>query len=267
MSVAKARSFVIQNTDLDIEEFVSVIAKSDTKEVIDKLELLMAKGGSIIELIDKLILCLHESLLAKFGVTSSDNLAYLTQEETVSLLGSLIAAQKKYTDSPLPQLSLEMELVAWKKNTTLKGPGVSVVKNVKHDINQSEKSASETMASDFSDLKFEGEMWQKVLLGVRNKNVSVEALLRSSKPLGFDGKNLRLGVYYKFHKERLEVATYRRTLEDVIESVVGTPVRIVCTLTEPPAKAVTEEIKVVGNALTESMDVDIMEAAKEIFGN
>ncbi len=267
LSVAKARSFVIQNTDLDIEEFVSVIAKSDTKEVIDKLELLMAKGGSIIELIDKLILCLHESLLAKFGVTSSDNLAYLTQEETVSLLGSLIAAQKKYTDSPLPQLSLEMELVAWKKNTTLKGPGVSVVKNVKHDINQSEKSASETMASDFSDLKFEGEMWQKVLLGVRNKNVSVEALLRSSKPLGFDGKNLRLGVYYKFHKERLEVATYRRTLEDVIESVVGTPVRIVCTLTEPPAKAVTEEIKVVGNALTESMDVDIMEAAKEIFGN
>ena len=56
-------------------------------------------------------------------------------------------------------------------------------------------------------------------------------------------------------------------MEDVIESVVGTPVRIVCTLTEPPAKAVTEEIKVVGNALTESMDVDIMEAAKEIFGN
>ena len=85
-------------------------------------------------------------------------------------------------------------------------------------------------------------MWKKILELTRPVNASIEALLRAAKPMGFDGRILTLGVFYRFHKERLEDGHHRRILEDIVATVLGTPARIVCVLTEPPVKEVVAEV-------------------------
>jgi hypothetical protein len=110
------------------------------------------------------------------------------------------------------------------------------------------------------------DVWKNILSLVKPVNASVEALLRSSKPIAYDGKVLTLGVYYKFHKERLEDVSHRRVLEDIVAKVLGSPTRVTCVLVDPPPRKVIEETKVEA-VLTEGKDRDIIKAAEEIFGN
>jgi len=84
--------------------------------------------------------------------------------------------------------------------------------------------------------------------------------------MSYDGKVLTLGVFYKFHKERLEDIHHKTILEGVIEKVLNSPTRILCTLVEPPPKSIIEEAKT-EPVLTESAGPDIIKAAEEIFGN
>ena len=114
--------------------------------------------------------------------------------------------------------------------------------------------------------KVSDEIWHKILVSIKPINMSIEALLRAAKPIGFDGKNLTLGVFYQFHKDRLEEEAHKRLLEDVVEKIFGLPVRIKCMLTESPQKKI-EEKKKEDVVLTESKDEDIIKVAEEIFSN
>jgi DNA polymerase-3 subunit gamma/tau len=109
------------------------------------------------------------------------------------------------------------------------------------------------------------EVWRQILAAVRPKNTSTEALLRAARPMNYDGNTLELGVFYRFHKERLEMREHRSLLEDVASEIFGSQVKIVCSLTEQPVKVESEEINT--NALSESEDNDIVKVAKEIFGS
>jgi DNA polymerase III subunit gamma/tau len=115
---------------------------------------------------------------------------------------------------------------------------------------------------------FPDATWVKVLSEIRPQNAATEALLRACTPILFDGKLLTIGVFYKFHKERLEAHPHRDLLESTLESLLGSRIRIACTLTEPPLKKVEEEVR--GNnevILTEAKNDDtIVNIAKDIFG-
>jgi len=65
---------------------------------------------------------------------------------------------------------------------------------------------------------------------VKPLNHSVQALLRACRLLDFDGKDLKLEVFYKFHKERLETEKCRQIVEQVTGQILETPVRLVCVL-------------------------------------
>ena len=136
--------------------------------------------------------------------------------------------------------------------------------------------ASETSApSVIVNGKIE-EVWGRVLTEIRPINASTEALLRAAKPVEFDGKTLTLGVYYRFHKERLESNPHREILGNVVEELFGNPIRVVCILTEPPIrpkdgqpadKKIEESVSNSDTVLTEGEDKDIIKVAKEIFGS
>lgn len=130
------------------------------------------------------------------------------------------------------------------------------------------------------------EIWREILLKVRSKNASTEALLRASKPIDFDGRKLSLGVFYKFHKEKLESLPHKACLEDTLRDTIGGEIKVVCLLTEPEPysrreytsnlNGVSSSIPVVNSSigsdvpsviLSDVTDTDIEKLADEVFGS
>ncbi|OGD86224.1 DNA polymerase III, subunit gamma and tau [Candidatus Curtissbacteria bacterium RBG_13_35_7] len=92
--------------------------------------------------------------------------------------------------------------------------------------------------------------WNKFLNKVRPINAHVVALLRATRPVGYDGSNLTMEVFYRFHKERLEDPKIIKMLDTAMEEVINKDVKLRFVLasrqTRPPrvvAKSDVIEIK------------------------
>lgn len=179
--------------------------------------------------------------------------------------------------SPIEQLPLELAVVKWSGEAieVKKELAGNPKKEVKQNLPLSSKKKEQTKEEVKENLPNEkvavgdtvdNEVWVKILENVKTKNTTIEALLRAAKPIGFDGKTLTLGVYYQFHKERLEIIQNRKTLEDILCITFGRPqVRVTYRLTEREIPVVPKSVK--PDLLTKADDKDIIEAAKEIFGS
>ncbi|KKQ76755.1 MAG: hypothetical protein UT00_C0034G0010, partial [Parcubacteria group bacterium GW2011_GWA1_38_7] len=77
------------------------------------------------------------------------------------------------------------------------------------------------------------------------------------------GNNLRLGVYYKFHKERLDEIRNKKILEDAIAGVFNNPIKVDCLLTEIP-KEVVKKVDLIEPQIN-GTHPDISKVAEEIF--
>jgi hypothetical protein len=99
--------------------------------------------------------------------------------------------------------------------------------------------------------------WNKILSSVKPISASIEGLLRSAKPIGIEGKSLKLSVYYKFHKDKLEEAKTKKMLEDVALAIFGEDLRIECLLAEAPVVQSTNVI--------DTNEGNVVRAAEELF--
>ena len=72
--------------------------------------------------------------------------------------------------------------------------------------------------------------WGRILGQTKLKNHSVEALLKSCQPVGVEGREVVLGFYYPFHKEKIEEARNKALVESVISQVVEGSCHIRCVL-------------------------------------
>ena len=97
--------------------------------------------------------------------------------------------------------------------------------------------------------------WKKILESVKPKSISIAGLLSSTKPLSFEDNKLKLGVYYKFHKDKLEETKTRKMLEDVALSIFGRDIRIECCLETAPEK----------RELTDVNNQNIISVAEQMF--
>ncbi len=103
------------------------------------------------------------------------------------------------------------------------------------------------------------EKWGEIMKAVRPKNHSVEALLRSTRPMDFDGQRMELEVFYKFHKDKLETDKCRQIVEEAVELAMGVSgVKLFLKLGEK-IRPNHEEVTADG------VGEDIVKAAEEIF--
>ncbi len=104
--------------------------------------------------------------------------------------------------------------------------------------------------------------WGEFLAKVRPHNAHVVALLKSTRPSTFDGANLVLEVFFKFHKEKLEEPKIMNLLCEVLEEVLGRPVSLKFVLANResrPTKTVTV------SDVAEIGDDELSKMAAEIF--
>lgn len=178
--------------------------------------------------------------------------------DLVPLAELIIEANSQAKDSPIEELPIIIAITKWC------GGGDSGAQNLEFNERVEAKVIVE-MPEDVikaedpnvsTEENFDNEeAWKKILAQVKPINASMEALLRSSKPLNYDGNTLTLGVYYKFHKERLEESSHRKILEQVVTNILNSETRVACTLMEAPLNA----------PLTDDKDKDIIRVAEEIF--
>ena len=282
--------FLFQRKTFDIDNFLSLLAKKETRNAILEIDSAVSSGVSVGNILMGTLERLRGGLLAISGV-GEETLEGFKRGEIIDLIKLFSETVKELPNAPIEELPLEVAVVEWcegkakvsnplpsqdigakiigeveQKPEEIKGvtSKETVVKDVKSSQTPFQPTPSLEVIKEVSD-----EVWKRILATVKPINTSIEALLRAAKPLSYDGKNLTLGVFYKFHKERLEDFHHRRILEEVASEILGSVTRITCILTEPPVKKMEqletpqkEEV-----VLTEGGDKDIIRVAKEIFGN
>ncbi len=258
----------------DSDKFISLFIARDVKTLLAEVENAVDRGASIDLLLKNLLVKLREGLLAKVGVGGAE-IPDFQKDELIYLIEILDEAAKNLSTALIEQLSLELAIIKFcQSKVESDSPKMESGLETKKEEKNEEKPApqienSNLQQSDplsFSDSSLGDEIWKSILATIRPINASIEALLRAAKPISYSDGTLTLGVYYKFHKERLEDGTHRRILEDVVTKILQSPTRVICTLTEPPPRKIIEEAKS-EPVLTEGSDRDIIKVAEEIFGN
>ena len=303
--------YLFNKKAFDVEEFLLVLSKKDVKKNLLAIESAASLGISLKNITEQIITRLRSALMNKIGIEGED-LKYFNKEEIVRLIKLFSQAYSDISDSYLEQIPLELVVVEWGE-VNIKNEKSNIKDDNNNDflddenktevteIGRTKKEHTKVGVSKHTNSEsvhvngFSDETWGQILTQIKPKNSSTEALLRAARPLGLDGSVLTLGVYYRFHKERLEANPHRDILEEVVEGVLGNRVRIVCTLTEPPFRP--KDGKIIGGVqsnnesnvvlpesasapaashsapaasdavLTEGEDEDIIKVAKEIFGS
>ena len=254
--------YLFKTSGIDQTKLLDELNQRNTKEALSGIQGFVRKGGRVMGLLESLMERLRISLLAKIGL-GEDELPEFTKNDLIILLKLFAAAARETPGALIEELPLEIAVIQWCEE----GGGERVSVKIKPSEEKKEAEVAVQIKKATAALKeVSDEVWKTILVQVKTINTSIEALLRAARPIGYDGKNLTLGVFYRFHKERLEDGHHRRILEDVCTNVMGTPVRVTCTLTEPPVKEVRQEAPE-KTVLTEGEDKDIIKVAEEIFGN
>jgi DNA polymerase-3 subunit gamma/tau len=74
------------------------------------------------------------------------------------------------------------------------------------------------------------QRWNDLLRILRSVNHSLEALMRSGKPIGVERGALLIGFAYPFHRDKVDEEANRRAVEDALTQLLGRPVRVRCVL-------------------------------------
>ena len=250
--------YLFKKKSFDEREFIGILVEKDVNKAISMVASFVEKGVAVENVIDSVTAVLRQGLLAKVGF-KGEEIANLSKEDLISLIELLIYARSQIALSPIEELPLEIAVIKWCGDGSIDNEEL-ITKNEKDTKEVEEtKHLKKNLTAKLSEIT--DDVWKTILTRIRPINTSIEALLRAARPLGYDGNNLVLGVYYRFHKERLEEVSHRKVLEDVAASVMGCPIKVTCTLTDPPIKK-----DVATPPLTEGKDQDIIKIAEEIFG-
>lgn len=72
--------------------------------------------------------------------------------------------------------------------------------------------------------------WEEFMVLIRAKSLHVEALLKSSQPVGIKQDKVILGFFYPFHKGQIENARNREMVIEALSQVLGQPTAVQCIL-------------------------------------
>lgn len=263
----------LQHVEADLViRFINLLANNKTNECLGEIDNLIAQGVGIADFVDNLIAQLRILLLAIVADEASE--VDLSKERLIEFLENLLVARQKIAISPIEQLPLEI-LVVQLTNREPNGtssdseePNSLESKKFEKKVKINKAIRAEKPVKLNGNVTFNKDIWAKVVLAAKEENATVDALLRAVTPIELKDDLLRLGVFYRFHKERLETNQHRRALEDIVSRVIGSQVRVACVLAEKKQNSapIKNTISVTEASLTQSSGEDILKAAEEIFG-
>lgn len=220
----------------DLDEWLVMVYSGEAVKALQWLGAALNQGLNINQFIIQAVERLRQILLMRLGVeTEAEDIKAIEDlEKLKKLIWRLLQAGRELKGAVIESLPIELAVVEWDSGDEVK-KAVPVLPK---------------LASRSGKIKLEQviEKWKEILKEMGPHNHSLEALLKATRPAGFDGKCLVLEVFYKFHKERLEEERYRGMVEEVISQILAQPITIKYYLGE------------------KNRQTDIIKDAEEVFG-
>jgi DNA polymerase III subunit gamma/tau len=239
---------------------------------LKEIERIMELGTNLRLYTQDLLELLRIGMLESLGIVQTNTalneenskiLKQFSLEEIKDLILIFSQAYKELKETVIPQLPLEMAVIEWclKKSNGNKTVKKEIFAEQKVEEKPEKEEAAKVVMADASVVDFQNH-WQDILLGVRPKNHSVEALLRATRPLNFADGTLTLEVFYQFHKDQLETEKCRRIVEEITSLIIGKPVKLKCVLGHKPHAA---PIEIKTNIAQNFDEPDLIKMAEDIF--
>lgn len=255
------------------ETLLKLLAGDKTKEAIGEINRVVESGANLKAYCQNLLELLRQGLLTSLGVSENGQnsseevekiLAQFKTGDFEKLINLFSQAGRDLKDALIPQLPLELAAISWclKEKPSEENNEERVVEN--HQGEESPQEEKEALCPDVASVGPIEHRWQEILLGVRPKNHSVEALLRATRPISYVEDVLTLEVFYKFHKDQLETEKCRSIVEEVTSHLIGRPVKLKCILGERPKK-INYEVPQKEIGTNEVSQEDLVKVAEEIF--
>ena len=218
----------------------------DAKKGLEMIEKLVEKGADFKFITETMLNILHEALLQKYGIMGNNEqpaggLNNLTIEQLKLLIDLFSKAGLELKTAIIPQLPLELAIVEWCESTVIpaqagiRTPSGPVIlrpqpKDLVGDSSQAQNDKRvDTLPRKFPETDDEAlqQKWDDLLLTVKPYNHSVAGLLRSCKPVSFDGESLNFEVFYKFHFDKLSEPKTYEILEKAGTETFGKKIKII----------------------------------------
>ncbi|MDO8551766.1 MAG: DNA polymerase III subunit gamma/tau [bacterium] len=304
----KIKEILGQTVGSQPQKLLDSLVKKETKEALAEINRAVNLGCNLRIYTEELLELLRATLLQKLGVATEEEPGIGNWEpaspagrlgigETKRLIEIFSKAFLELKGAVIPQLPLELAVVEWCEgdgSTEERKPYSAEAPRGKQE--EGEKKAEDKTNEEMEDGRNKIESgkdikngenenitlkncnlsiddihssWSKVLSAVKPKNFSIEACLRSARPLGFDGKILTIEVFYRFHKDKLESDKCLKLVEETAASVYGLPLIIHYTLGEKldkPVQVSENTVSAFGKGgETAEAEEDIFSVAEKIF--
>lgn len=270
-SLEALETVIGSSLESQIKQIIQSVLDKDKEKLVNLIKELRDTNTDQKFFYKSLFEFLHNNLLRSLGVEEGES--FSSQQVLRFLLNQLMEANLE-SPSPISFLSLELKLLeiisrAKKKTSGGNKGGEEVKKNdkkvekksslvkkpLKKDLKVEVEKAEEIIFMDdkeidsvlneskeedltgisYSKLLF--DKWGEFLEAVNSENSSLAALLHSSKPLEGVNGLAKVGVYYRFHQEQLQLPRFTDIIEKCSMDLVGKRVKFDFLLQEAPSDA------------------------------
>jgi DNA polymerase-3 subunit gamma/tau len=212
-------------------ELLQLLVQKDVTGSLSWLKAAQEAGVDWKTLIQILLETIRQELLAQYGIGSSSY--EFSENELKQLVVLLTQAASELKRSPVPHLPLEVAVIEFCSSSkkppeegqddggkqSLSGSKPEPAQSQKTLPPKPEKASGKPKPSAYEVEQIKSQ-WEQILKVVKPKNHSIEALLRSARPLRVEGNSLVIEVFYEFHKGRLETAKCRSIVEQSLQQVM-----------------------------------------------
>lgn len=235
----------VSDDEGNYESLLEMVMNNKRDEAIAEIEKMAELGVNMRLVIEGLMELLHENLL---------------KTKDFKYIDSLQVAYERTKGAVVPQMPLEIWVIEMTNKPRIQESSDPIITTPRPPPSLGgggRQAGGGTKHTKFSLEDLHGR-WGEILKKVKPMNHSVEALLRSTKPVDFDGEKLTLEVFYQFHYDKLNTDKCRQIVEvSVGEAFNNPPVKLFMKLGKKLNKE--EEFTAKG------VDQDVITAAEAIF--
>lgn len=263
---------ILPRADIELQlDFLAALAKKDTQAALSLISALVQSGASLTQFAAELgelaracmMHAINKDIVVQELDFTKDHLQRIEEitntvdpKDMVTLIDLINTRSQQIKTAPLPQLPLELVVVAWTgetgtvpttppKQEALPEETVVEQKNSAHSASGSPPPAEKKTSISHEDIM---SSWTEALQKIDAAHTSLGFIVKSATIQSMSENTLTLEVPYTFHQERLMARDSKSHIESILNSVYDSTIEIVVVVSEGAQEPISEELQNLASA-------------------